>query len=38
MMAELYGRQTGCYKSKGGSMDIADFGIGMLCANRIAAG
>src|SRR6185503_933864 len=32
MMAELYGRQTGYCKGKGGSMQIADFGIGMLGA------
>src|SRR5271165_6488329 len=32
MMAELYGRQTGYCKGKGGSMHIADFGIGMLGA------
>src|SRR6478735_9012548 len=35
MMAELYGRQTGYCKGKGGSMHIADFGIGMLGANGI---
>src|SRR6516165_7029262 len=33
MMAELYGRQGGYCKGKGGSMHIADFGIGMLGAN-----
>ncbi len=38
MMAELYGRQTGYCKGKGGSMHIADFGIGMLGANGIVAG
>src|SRR5258705_855334 len=38
MMAELYGRQTGYCKGKGGSMHIADFGIGMLRANGIVAG
>src|SRR5438067_6090873 len=37
MMAELYGRQTGYCKGKGGSMHIADFGISMLGANRIVA-
>ncbi len=37
MMAELYGRQTGYCKGKGGSMHIADFGIGMLEANGIVA-
>jgi TPP-dependent pyruvate/acetoin dehydrogenase alpha subunit len=38
MMAELYGRQTGYCKGKGGSMHIADFAIGMLGANGIVAG
>jgi TPP-dependent pyruvate/acetoin dehydrogenase alpha subunit len=38
MMAELYGRQTGYCKGKGGSMHIADFDIGMLGANGIVAG
>src|SRR5262249_44953038 len=38
MVAELYGRQTGYSKGKGGSMHIADFGIGMLGANGIVAG
>src|SRR5256886_11853731 len=38
MMAELYGRQTGYCKGKGGSMHIADFGIGILGANGIVAG
>src|SRR6476620_5432199 len=37
MMAELYGRQTGYCKGKGGSMHIADFDIGMLGANGIVA-
>ena len=38
MMAELYGRRDGYCKGKGGSMHIADFGIGMLGANGIVAG
>jgi pyruvate dehydrogenase E1 component alpha subunit len=38
MTAELYGRETGYCKGKGGSMHIADFGIGMLGANGIVAG
>ncbi len=38
MMAELYGRATGYCKGKGGSMHIADFGVGMLGANGIVAG
>ena len=38
MMAELYGRETGYCKGKGGSMHIADFDIGMLGANGIVGG
>ena len=38
MMAELYGREDGYCKGKGGSMHIADFNIGMLGANGIVAG
>src|SRR5579875_507822 len=38
MMAELYGRQSGYCKGKGGSMHIADFAIGMLGANGIGDG
>ena len=38
MMAELYARETGYCKGKGGSMHIADFDIGMLGANGIVAG
>jgi len=38
MIAELYGRETGYCKGKGGSMHIADFDIGMLGANGIVAG
>jgi acetoin:2,6-dichlorophenolindophenol oxidoreductase subunit alpha len=37
MMAEIYGRQTGYCKGKGGSMHIADFSIGMLGADGIVA-
>ena len=35
MMAELFGRSNGYCHGKGGSMHIADFGIGMLGANGI---
>ncbi len=35
MMAELFGRATGCSKGKGGSMHIADVDKGMLGANGI---
>ncbi len=38
MTAELYGRQDGYCKGKGGSMHIADFSVGMLGANGIVAG
>ena len=37
MMAELYGRASGCNKGKGGSMHIADFSVGMLGANGVVA-
>jgi len=35
MMAELYGKETGYNKGKGGSMHIADVSIGILGANGI---
>ena len=35
MMAELFGRATGCCKGKGGSMHISDIEKGMLGANGI---
>ncbi len=38
MVAELYGRETGLCKGRGGSMHIADFSRGMLGANAIVAG
>lgn len=38
MMAELYGKETGYCKGKGGSMHIADFSIGMLGANGVVGG
>ncbi len=38
MMAELYGKETGYNKGKGGSMHIADFSIGILGANGIVGG
>ena len=38
MMAELYGKTTGCCKGKGGSMHIADFSIGVLGANGVVGG
>lgn len=38
MMAEIFGKATGCCKGKGGSMHIADFSVGMLGANGIVGG
>ena len=38
MVAELYGRQTGLCKGRGGSMHIADFARGILGANAIVGG
>jgi len=38
MMAELYGKRTGSCKGKGGSMHIADVGLGILGANGIVGG
>jgi pyruvate dehydrogenase E1 component alpha subunit len=38
MMAELYGRVDGSCKGRGGSMHIADLGVGMLGANGIVGG
>ncbi len=35
MMAELFGREDGYCRGKGGSLHIADFGCGMLGANGI---
>jgi len=35
MMRELLGREGGCCRGKGGSMHIADFGVGMLGANGV---
>ena len=38
MVAELYGRETGLCKGRGGSMHIADFSKGVLGANAIVGG
>jgi pyruvate dehydrogenase E1 component alpha subunit len=37
MMAELFGRRTGYNRGKGGSMHIADLGLGIYGANGIVA-
>ncbi|MCH8002529.1 MAG: thiamine pyrophosphate-dependent dehydrogenase E1 component subunit alpha [Proteobacteria bacterium] len=37
MMCELFGRQGGVCGGKGGSMHIADFGVGQLGANGVVA-
>jgi 2-oxoisovalerate dehydrogenase E1 component len=38
MVAELYGRETGLCRGRGGSMHIADFSRGILGANAIVGG
>lgn len=38
MMAEIFGRATGICHGKGGSMHIADMGLGHLGANAIVGG
>lgn len=38
MMAEIFGKETGLCKGKGGSMHIADLDVGMLGANGIVGG
>ena len=37
VMAEMTAKATGCCRGMGGSMHIADFGVGMLGANAIVA-
>ena len=36
-MAELYGKDVGCCRGKGGSLHVADTSVGMLGANGIVA-
>ncbi|MCL2741010.1 MAG: thiamine pyrophosphate-dependent dehydrogenase E1 component subunit alpha [Oscillospiraceae bacterium] len=38
VMAEMFAKSTGCCAGMGGSMHIADFGVGMLGANGIVGG
>ncbi len=38
MMAELFAKETGCCKGRGGSMHIADASVGILSANGIVGG
>lgn len=38
MVAELFGKRDGYCKGKGGSMQIADFSLGILGANGVVAG
>ena len=38
LMAELFGKETGANRGRGGSMHVADFSLGMLGANGIVGG
>ncbi len=38
MIAELYGKKTGCCSGRGGSMHISDASVGILGANGIVGG
>ncbi|MFH0791007.1 MAG: thiamine pyrophosphate-dependent dehydrogenase E1 component subunit alpha [Candidatus Omnitrophota bacterium] len=38
MIAELYGRETGCSKGRGGSMHLVDTSAGLLGSSSIVAG
>ena len=38
MMAELYGKKTGCTKGRGGSMHLIDLDVGFQGSSSIAAG
>jgi acetoin:2,6-dichlorophenolindophenol oxidoreductase subunit alpha len=38
LLAELYGKATGVCAGRGGSMHVADFGLGMLGCNGIVGG
>lgn len=38
MMAELFAKETGYCKGKGGSMHVADFNVGILGANAVVGG
>ncbi len=38
LMAELYGRESGACRGRGGSMHVADFSLGMLGANGVVGG
>lgn len=38
MIAELYGRVTGCARGRGGSMHLVDYSVGMMGSSALVAG
>ncbi len=38
LMAEMFAKETGCCRGMGGSMHVADPGVGLLCATGIVGG
>jgi len=38
MLAELYGKQTGCTRGKGGSMQLVAPDVGLLCTSALVGG
>ena len=38
MIAELYGRVTGCARGRGGSMHLVDYDVGMMGSSALVAG
>jgi TPP-dependent pyruvate/acetoin dehydrogenase alpha subunit len=38
MMAEIYGKESGCSKGRGGSMHLIDKNVGFMCSTSIVGG